>query len=709
MKAAPIRFPRPLLLRSDSLPAVTLFAVPSSAMPLAAPLRPLLLARFLLLVGFVPAPLWAQAPQAPTATAGNQEVVLRWTAPSTDADESILCYRVYRDTAPIPEGDPEDTSAPRVATVPADEDTAYRDEGLTNGTTYHYRLATETLEEEDAPAECGDAGADVSALSAAVSATPALRPSLEIEAPSVPVGGPVTAGEAVVVRAEASGLVSDASVQLQYRRGGADAFTIIPMTGNEDEYVATIPGTAVGARGVEFQVVTEDEQGATVTAPTTGVASVRVTVEDLSTTQTGGTTQTAYRLFSMPTALERPGLTEVFAALRPYEPRRWRLFGLADTPDASDAPYVERAALDGALFPGAALWLITRSGASIGPMSGTSLRTDRPSEVPLQDGWNLVGNPFAFPIARSQLRAEDGSLQDVFAYDGAFRAVRAGDVLPPYGGVLVRLAGGAAGTLRIDPSAAPEASTAASSSVRTEAGWRLRLRARSGRAQDVENVVGTVPGARASVERHDGHEPPPIGDYVSLAFDAPGTEARLWRDMRAPGRPVYTWTTTVRTSQAGRVTLSAALESVPPDRAVWLVDPALSLSHNLREEPRYRFWASGEGAVRSLTLVVGAPDAVARVLDRPVPTRLRLLPPVPNPVEQQVSLRVEVPSETRITLEVFDLLGRRVATLAEGRAVAPGRHALSWRPSADGLASGPYVVRLRSETTVRTRRVVVSH
>jgi hypothetical protein len=668
----------------------------------------MLLACLLLLVGLAPVPLWAQAPQAPTATAGNQEVVLRWTAPSTDADESILCYRVYRDTAPIPDGDPEDASAPRVATVSADEGTAYRDQGLTNGTTYYYRLASETLEEEDAPAQCGDPVADVSALSEAVSATPTLRPSLEIEAPSVPVGGPVAAGEDVAVRAEASGLVPDASVQLQYRRGGAETFTTIAMTGAENEYAATIPGTDVGARGVEFRVVTEDEQGATVTAPATGVASVRVTVEALSVTQSGGTAQTAYRLFSMPTALAEPDLTEVFGALRPYEPRRWRLFDLADAPDASDSPYAERAALDGALSPDAALWLITRSDASIGLVSGTSIRTDRPFEVPLQAGWNLVGNPFAFPIARSQLRVEDGSLQEVFAYDGGFRAVGAGDELPPYRGVLVRLTDGAAGTLRIDPSAAPDASTAASSG-RAETGWRLRLRARSGRAYDGENVVGTAPGAQASLDRHDGHEPPPIGDYVSLAFEAPGARARLWRDLRPPGRSVYTWTMTVRTSQAGRVTLSAAPASVPPDKAVWLVDPALGLSHNLREEPRYRFSASGEDSARSLTLVVGAPNAVARVLDRPVPTRLRLLPPVPNPVDQQATLRVEVPTETRITLEVFDLLGRRVATLAEERAVAPGRHALPWEPSADGLASGPYVLRLRTETAVRTRRVVVSH
>lgn len=685
----------------------------------AAPLRPMLPACLLLLVGVVPAPLWAQAPQAPMATAGNEQVVLRWTAPSPDADASILCYRVYRDTAPIPGGDPEDTSAPRVATVPAAEDTEYTDDELTNGTTYFYRLATETVEDEDAPAACGDPQVDVSELSDQASATPASRPSLEIETPAVPVGGPVPAGEDLAVRAEASGLGPDAPVRLQYRRGGADAFATLPMTGDEDEYAATIPGTAVGARGVEFRVVTEDMQGATVTAPATGVASVRVAVEDLSATLTGGTTQTAYRLFSMPTALAQPGLTDIFGALRPYEPRRWRLFGLADAPSASDSPYAEREALDGALSPGAALWLITRSDVSLGPLSGTSLRTDRPFEVPLQEGWNLVGNPFAFPIARAQLRAEGAPLQEVFAYNGEFRAVRTGDVLPPYRGLLVRLANGAAGTLHIDPSAAPEASTVASSTVasstvasstvRAEAGWHLRLRARSGRARDVENVLGTVPGAQASVERHDGHEPPPIGDYVSLAFVPSGSKARLWRDMRAPGRPVYTWTTMVRTSQAGRVTLSAALESVPPEKAVWLVDPALGLSQNLREEPRYRFSASGEGSARSLRLVVGAPDAVARVLDRPAPMRLRLLPPVPNPVDQQATLRVDVPTETRITLEVFDLLGRRVATLAEERAVAPGRHALSWTPSADGLASGPYVVRLRTETAVRTRRVVVAH
>jgi hypothetical protein len=44
-------------------------------------------------------------------------------------------------------------------------------------------------------------------------------------------------------------------------------------------------------------------------------------------------------------------------------------------------------------------------------------------------------------------------------------------------------------------------------------------------------------------------------------------------------------------------------------------------------------------------------------------------------------------------LEVYDVLGRRVATLAEGRHGA-GHHAVTW--DADGLASGIYLCRLKA-------------
>jgi hypothetical protein len=82
------------------------------------------------------------------------------------------------------------------------------------------------------------------------------------------------------------------------------------------------------------------------------------------------------------------------------------------------------------------------------------------------------------------------------------------------------------------------------------------------------------------------------------------------------------------------------------------------------------------------------------------PSAVALLPVAPNPVSASARLRYELPEATAVRLQVFDLLGRRVATLADGEKPA-GRHEVSWRSA--GLASGTYFVRLQAGSTAQTQ------
>ena len=83
---------------------------------------------------------------------------------------------------------------------------------------------------------------------------------------------------------------------------------------------------------------------------------------------------------------------------------------------------------------------------------------------------------------------------------------------------------------------------------------------------------------------------------------------------------------------------------------------------------------------------------------------LRVDAPVPNPATGRTTARVDVPAAQALRVTVLDALGRTVATLHDGPAVA-GPLALHVDVSA--LAPGVYVVRVSGETaTVQTRLVV---
>lgn len=77
-----------------------------------------------------------------------------------------------------------------------------------------------------------------------------------------------------------------------------------------------------------------------------------------------------------------------------------------------------------------------------------------------------------------------------------------------------------------------------------------------------------------------------------------------------------------------------------------------------------------------------------------VPDSFELQPSFPNPFTTRTTLRFSLPYAAGVRLEVFDLLGRRVATVVDEE-LAPGTYERAFEPSA-GMASGQYVARLQA-------------
>ena len=70
-----------------------------------------------------------------------------------------------------------------------------------------------------------------------------------------------------------------------------------------------------------------------------------------------------------------------------------------------------------------------------------------------------------------------------------------------------------------------------------------------------------------------------------------------------------------------------------------------------------------------------------------LPLAFALEPNQPNPFGLRTTLRFALPKASHVRLEVFDLAGRRVATVVDGPREA-GRHLVPFEPTS--LASGVY-------------------
>jgi len=106
----------------------------------------------------------------------------------------------------------------------------------------------------------------------------------------------------------------------------------------------------------------------------------------------------------------------------------------------------------------------------------------------------------------------------------------------------------------------------------------------------------------------------------------------------------------------------------------------------------------------------GEAPAVAEDETGPLPEQFELLGNFPNPFNASTQIRVQVARREAVYLEVYDMLGRMVCTLADGVLLPPGEYTYTW-DGRDGVgvpvASGVYLCTLRAGNFSQTRRMVL--
>ena len=132
-------------------------------------------------------------------------------------------------------------------------------------------------------------------------------------------------------------------------------------------------------------------------------------------------------------------------------------------------------------------------------------------------------------------------------------------------------------------------------------------------------------------------------------------------------------------------------------RATFAADAIVLLRFRLYSDGSDVGWGWAIDDVR----VDGTPTAAPREARA---LALDLSAPAPNPVRTRAALTVSLGERAPVRVEVYDIAGRRVATLFDETREA-GTHAVTF--DASGLSSGVYLVRMTSGGQTRTRAVSV--
>ncbi|HEX04622.1 MAG TPA: T9SS type A sorting domain-containing protein [Bacteroidetes bacterium] len=88
-----------------------------------------------------------------------------------------------------------------------------------------------------------------------------------------------------------------------------------------------------------------------------------------------------------------------------------------------------------------------------------------------------------------------------------------------------------------------------------------------------------------------------------------------------------------------------------------------------------------------------------------IPTEFEVSPPWPNPFNPSTAIQIALPEQAKLTVAVYDLLGRQVTRLVSDENRQAGYHRLVW--NATGHASGVYFVRVTAGPHSSVKKVML--
>ena len=246
--------------------------------------------------------------------------------------------------------------------------------------------------------------------------------------------------------------------------------------------------------------------------------------------------------------------------------------------------------------------------------------------------------------------------------------------------------------------------------------WSIQILAESSTACDIDNSIAIHSQAAFERDVYDQAEPPTIGEYISVYFPYPQQGPRsesFCLDARPAPAEGEIWSFEVKTNVRAKVLLTfAGVETVPAGFEIWLVDEALQISQNLRENNQYTIAVQHENHPKALKLVVGthAFTSTRYVSLNALPTGHELSQNFPNPFNPITTIRYGLPQDESVTLKVYDLLGKEISTLINHERKKAGYHIAIWdgrNGQGEPVTSGVYLYHILTSNFSSVKKMVI--
>ncbi|NQS88343.1 T9SS type A sorting domain-containing protein, partial [Patescibacteria group bacterium] len=383
--------------------------------------------------------------------------------------------------------------------------------------------------------------------------------------------------------------------------------------------------------------------------------------------------------------------------------------------------------------PGIAFWIITKDSKDIDVGEGKS--TDASSDytiplsysVSLNQGWNQIGNPFAFNINRDDVKVEkDGVTKSISAAsdwvrnriwwysDSSSDYDHTKTVLESWEGYWIKALTEDC-KLLIPPISADGSLQALAKSEENY----LQIIAKVEDLKDRYNFIGLSNKAKDSYDTEDVEEAPPISSYISLSFSHSDwgkdsgsytQDIRKVPDKKKSSPEKITWDMQIDTDQLNKtITLEwRNTEGIPEEYYLYLTDRNENVLTDMREKDTYSFTTStGKDTFKIV--------ATTKELSlSPEDLTLTEVYNYPNPANDTTNIHFKLGAEASVTIRMYTISGELVKTLVGNEAYAVGTYSEPWQLNnneGEKVARGIYILLVKAtnpaKTLIKTNKIAV--
>lgn len=528
------------------------------------------------------------------------------------------------------------------------------------------------------------------------------------------------------------------SGEFKYSAGGSNSAVTMAIGQSDSIYnsplIITLPSEAIDIRGLNFSLTAETNYG-TVHYPVFGPGEFGYEFVRVYSNQEQSNlalTERSYRMISVPYELQNNSIDAVLGdEFGSYNKYKWRVFDWLET-DTSDfyieyqEPFWDN---DKGFERGKAFWLITNRDISFDAGSGITPENED-FILELNDGWNMIANPFPYPVYWSEVVKSDEDLvsEPIFynsEEDTAFYSYLT-EIIEPWMGYFVWnedttaikqfLVFPAQSESEYGPLKKALSPIEKYLTKYQDLELLISSSVRCGKYADNFNLFGAAKNANNGFDKYDAMEVPQIGEYVSLWSLKEERKRAYTADIRKSGKDGYSWKVMIdyliENPQKVITAMFKSIIELPEDWELYLFDLSQDIAYDLKKNNEIKIQAkAGERTIKPYKLVIGTEEFIQNNSDDIplVPMEFKLHQNYPNPFNASTTVQFSLPKRMRAEVNIYNILGQKVKTLVDGE-LRGGMHKMIWDGTNDHghlLSTGIYFVRITGQNKTAVKKALL--